>query len=1401
MKPNAIRLAKEVLSSRRKRADGGTDEWQSTGKLINDDDSVNWGSPDIASDFFRADKEDLRRRKEAEREDKLDRSDTTASIPPPRTAEGRQMAEARVVPTKPEEPAAEAPAPRPAAPPLSTASMPLIPGATPIVEDKFGPMPPAMQATANGFSPANYKEALTDEQRQALALEQWKAAGRSGTPDNPNPAPPANPLVQASLTTPEPKQTATDANREPMRFAPVPGTEPPAPAAAPTSAILAAIRFNESRNKPTAQNTKSSAGGLYQFLDSTWGSVLRRMDPQQYGKFSDRQLRSLKTDPRYVDLQHSAADFMLNKDIAPRLEKAGIPLTPGSAYLSWFQGPAGAVKTYTAPDNATVRQVFPKTVSANSNMRFNGKSYANWTMSDLRQWADTKMAQRMQPARAPLRFGPAEGYEEGGRVKEDNPNDWLQFAGKNQEDLPTGVPISEESSAVLKPMGVDLPQETKTPLITRAQILARLIKSDPEAVKTIESSDPPEFGLADLAHLRWNSKDKQREDTDSDILKSLPEALRWELAGAKPYDKNVMHYDASGGSQIPDILKEQRRWLWNKRFEDLDKDTPEEMITRMLRNQYLKNARIRAADFSSLNEENSFYAPGDFSNIVDYKNTKDPETQLLRGKTMFYPNEHEGVLVDLKGLPNDPKIRDILNDADLRKEYNLSLATPKSSLLHKKSKIFREDGGRTGYANEGAVDEPTIQDQPAVYDEMGNVLVPPQAPEGAKESLYDRAMQSIRPPEDSRIWEGMKRGFGDQPLGGHDRPQDTEFRKEHPSISAAYDSLMKPAAAAFRAPGAILGGLAGTGASAYEAMGAPGGDDRLSPEARTNRLERDLFALGTSAAIPEIRPKAPTYTDAIPRGGDVLPPLPRDALPAPERAAPITIEGNPAALEAPRKALPAPTVVEAAMEKVPERPNPLAEYETIEKFETLNDPVAPAVQKAKEVVQPAFSPVNPEGNLNLRPSITVDQLRGPERQTIDSFLSQLKGKPGFTTDSLAEIAAKFDDPRAVVSKSEFEKAIPASQFEKVDLSQPINEFHVLPEQFDEIVRGAVEDNIADAYYNYFADNYGVHLNRNDLVDLAHFNRGDLSFEDLPQQVRDELANRHITTENDLAANLAEAFDEAYNANFEHYANLYTVYDEDNIYNGKYKYEDFQRLVAEPELNSPGYAEIGVAHPNQRGNYHHYGRYQGDKGLVGHFRRTNLPEGGDLITGEFGMGDYDNDFKITTPPEFRAKPKSTVIEEIQSDVQQSQEQTGPLRQIHGTVFKAAIQDALESGSTTVYMPTAKTIVAIRNASEKTAKTLTRIYDDSIRKEGLQPLSKIPGVTIKKVADGAYHEIDFTPEAVQHILKGPGQRSPGHARGGTVDRAMNVSQFGTDAVQKAVNLARQHRGRPETPRSTS
>jgi len=69
-----------------------------------------------------------------------------------------------------------------------------------------------------------------------------------------------------------------------------------------------------------------------------------------------------------------------------------------------------------------------------------------------------------------------------------NPNQWLQFGGQDQGEAPKGVPISEESSAVLKPMGVDLPQEAKTPLIARAQSVARLVNSDQGIAPDSDSS-------------------------------------------------------------------------------------------------------------------------------------------------------------------------------------------------------------------------------------------------------------------------------------------------------------------------------------------------------------------------------------------------------------------------------------------------------------------------------------------------------------------------------------------------------------------------------------------------------------------------------------------------------------------------------------------------------------------------------------------------------------------------------------------------------------------------------------------------------------------------------------------------------------------------------------------------
>lgn len=166
--------------------------------------------------------------------------------------------------------------------------------------------------------------------------------------------------------------------------------------------FLNQIMRKESSGVATAQNPRSTAGGLFQFINSTWGNVLRRMDPQAYGEMSNKELASLKSDPA---LSWKAAQYHIATDIAPKLQAENIEMTPGRAYLAWFQGPQGAVDAIQSNPESKVSDVFPKTIKANANMQFNGKPYADWSMTDLQSWADRKMAGvNGQAAAAPVNY-------------------------------------------------------------------------------------------------------------------------------------------------------------------------------------------------------------------------------------------------------------------------------------------------------------------------------------------------------------------------------------------------------------------------------------------------------------------------------------------------------------------------------------------------------------------------------------------------------------------------------------------------------------------------------------------------------------------------------------------------------------------------------------------------------------------------------------------------------------------------------------------------------------------------------------------------------------------------------------------------------------------------------------
>ena len=226
-------------------------------------------------------------------------------------------------------------------------------------------------------------------------------------------------------------------------------------------------------------------------------------------------------------------------------------------------------------------------------------------------------------------------------------------------------------------------------------------------------------------------------------------------------------------------------------------------------------------------------------------------------------------------------------------------------------------------------------------------------------------------------------------------------------------------------------------------------------------------------------------------------------------------------------------------------------------------------------------------------------------------------------------------------------------------------------------------------------------------------------------------------------------------------------------NTGYAHQGDQRLMRFPNQTKNSYFELGVTHPNQKTRtYGHYQLYNDAKaGLVGHIRGTFIP------------ADAKKSARMLKN-NLVTKPNSMVIEEIQSDAQgrRGENATGELHQAHGTMFKAAIQHALENGADTVYYPSASEIAGVRDSP---ASSYAPIYDQQIVKEGLKPLLRIPGVSSRML--NGYHEIDFTPEAKDFILKGEGQAAPGYAQGGTV-RAYDPLQ--TENIMSSINAPRNY-----------
>lgn len=139
------------------------------------------------------------------------------------------------------------------------------------------------------------------------------------------------------------------------------------------SDYLPSIRASESSGNDQAANPNSTARGRYQFLTSTWNSLVNRY-PNSGLSFDGRG------DPN----QQEVAIRLFTAENARQLANSGIPLNNGTLYAAHFLGAGDAAKVLRAPPSDSVANYVPsKVISANSFLR-------GMTVADFKAWAARK---------------------------------------------------------------------------------------------------------------------------------------------------------------------------------------------------------------------------------------------------------------------------------------------------------------------------------------------------------------------------------------------------------------------------------------------------------------------------------------------------------------------------------------------------------------------------------------------------------------------------------------------------------------------------------------------------------------------------------------------------------------------------------------------------------------------------------------------------------------------------------------------------------------------------------------------------------------------------------------------------------------------------------------------------
>lgn len=149
-------------------------------------------------------------------------------------------------------------------------------------------------------------------------------------------------------------------------------------------ALVARIIQVESAGNAQAKNTRSTATGLGQFIESTWLRMMKTYRPDLARSLDTAAQLGLRFDPA---LSREMVTNLARENEA-YLRTRGHAITPGRLYLAHFLGPGGAdlalATARTRPDASVLEVMGSGVVGANPFL-------TGWSLADLAGWADRKM--------------------------------------------------------------------------------------------------------------------------------------------------------------------------------------------------------------------------------------------------------------------------------------------------------------------------------------------------------------------------------------------------------------------------------------------------------------------------------------------------------------------------------------------------------------------------------------------------------------------------------------------------------------------------------------------------------------------------------------------------------------------------------------------------------------------------------------------------------------------------------------------------------------------------------------------------------------------------------------------------------------------------------------------------